>query len=335
MTIAAAPRNPYGPAPLRRPGSIRRTSSIDVSWPDGDRGPMCLQGHARDLVTPSDGSPPRFGAEDRIEVAATPIREILALSACPPRPALAGLVGRRAGSHFRAAIDEILPEERDCASPLYLLLDDLAGTSLVAAWAWSLWRDDWLDRLREDGRHKTGGRGGRMEGVCIGFAPGSSALAANGFLQPKQNGVAVPPLEHPEDPEGWHPLPAQTGVGMRRARRIDAWVDGGTIYIDAGFQDSATAPGGRRVAIHEYALSATADFGAGVLLTLSADPRVLPHSECPGAIANIGRLVGTSLAGLRKTVLEELRGTAGCTHLNDALRALAEVPQLIARLPAR
>ena len=31
----------------------------------------------------------------------------------------------------------------------------------------------------------------------------------------------------------------------------------------------------------------------------------------------------------RRVVLEKLRGTAGCTHLNDALRALAEVPQLV------
>jgi hypothetical protein len=172
-----------------------------------------------------------------------------------------------------------------------------------------------------------------MEGVCIGFAPGSSALAADESLKPK--GVAVPPLEHPDDPDGWHTLPAQPGVGMRRARRIDAWVEGGAIRIAAGFQDSATAPAGGRVAIHEYELAATAEIGTGLLLSVSAAPRVLPHPECPGAVANIGRLIGTSLSGLRRTVLEELRGTAGCTHLNDALRALAEVPQLIAQLPVR
>jgi hypothetical protein len=31
-------------------------------------------------------------------------------------------------------------------------------------------------------------------------------------------------------------------------------------------------------------------------------------------------------------VLRDLRGTAGCTHLNDALRALAEVPKLVEQL---
>lgn len=28
-------RGPSGPAPVRRPGSIRRTSTIDMHWPDG------------------------------------------------------------------------------------------------------------------------------------------------------------------------------------------------------------------------------------------------------------------------------------------------------------
>jgi len=39
-----------------------------------------------------------------------------------------------------------------------------------------------------------------------------------------------------------------------------------------------------------------------------------------------------NLLDLRKTVLSKLAGTAGCTHLNDVLRALAEVPQLLEKL---
>jgi hypothetical protein len=35
------------------------------------------------------------------------------------------------------------------------------------------------------------------------------------------------------------------------------------------------------------------------------------------------------LSELREVVLERFKGTAGCTHLNDAMRALAEVPVLI------
>ncbi len=50
--------------------------------------------------------------------------------------------------------------------------------------------------------------------------------------------------------------------------------------------------------------------------------------ECPGAARNVGRLVGTPVAALRENVLEMLPGTLGCTHLNDVLRALADVPKL-------
>ena len=43
-------------------------------------------------------------------------------------------------------------------------------------------------------------------------------------------------------------------------------------------------------------------------------------------------LLDTPLPELRDKVLAELKGTAGCTHLNDALRALAEVPVLVQHL---
>ena len=69
-----------------------------------------------------------------------------------------------------------------------------------------------------------------------------------------------------------------------------------------------------------------------MIVSLDPEPRVLPFHECPGAIANARGLIGTPLGQVRQTVLEQLRGPAGCTHLNDALRALAEVPQLLAVL---
>jgi hypothetical protein len=42
--------------------------------------------------------------------------------------------------------------------------------------------------------------------------------------------------------------------------------------------------------------------------------------------------VGTPLADLRHEVLDKLRRVDGCTHLNDVLRALAEVPVLVGYL---
>jgi Protein of unknown function (DUF2889) len=50
------------------------------------------------------------------------------------------------------------------------------------------------------------------------------------------------------------------------------------------------------------------------------------------AVGTSGRMIGTRLSEMRQQVLEKLRATSGCTHLNDALRALAEAPQLLAAL---
>ena len=118
---------------------------------------------------------------------------------------------------------------------------------------------------------------------------------------------------------------------MRRARRIDVRLDD-AIVIDAAFQDSATTPAGGRAAVHEYSLTMTADPRSLAVLSLQAEPRILPQPECPSATANLSRLLGTPLPELREKVFAELKGTAGCTHLNDALRALADVPMLVKRL---
>jgi hypothetical protein len=120
---------------------------------------------------------------------------------------------------------------------------------------------------------------------------------------------------------------------MRRARRIDVWREGGELRIDAMFRDSCWDPDGQEVAVHEYQLIAGADEAAGALTSMVATPRVLPYVECPLAARNATRLVGSPLRTLRTEVLERLRGTDCCTHLNDALRALAEVPVLAASLP--
>src|SRR5581483_10187832 len=75
--------NPMGPAPLRRPGSIRRTSTIDVDWPEGRvEGPLRARGRARDLFTPASGAQSRVLAEDEMEITGSPLREVLAIRTC-------------------------------------------------------------------------------------------------------------------------------------------------------------------------------------------------------------------------------------------------------------
>jgi hypothetical protein len=172
-----------------------------------------------------------------------------------------------------------------------------------------------------------------MIGVCTGFAPGSTALTPAGEPDHAiQSATAVGPLEHPDEPDGWHPMTTQDGApGMRRARRLDLWREGASLYADIGFQDSATAPTGSRVAVHEYHVAATIDPATMTLAAVSADPRILPYRECPGAVANIGRMIGRPVGELRGEVLSTLSGALGCTHLNDVLRSLADVPAIMAK----
>jgi hypothetical protein len=171
-----------------------------------------------------------------------------------------------------------------------------------------------------------------MEGICTGFRPGSSALNPDGTMSGIAHHVQdVPPLVDEHDPDGWHELPdGLAPMAMRRARRIDVWRDGDDLRIDAMFRDSCWEPDGTEIAVHEYHVLATAS--AGVLTSVTAEPRILPFNECPAAAANVTLMLGVELATMRSETLERLKGTLGCTHLNDALRAFAEVPVLAAEL---
>ncbi len=331
--LAPAPKNPAGPTPLRRPGSIRRTSTISTAWPQGYGQPMLMTGQARDLLTPADGSAPRITATGEFEILANQRREILSVSVQPDHTEVSHLVGHRGGGNLRATLAETLPNEKAAATPLYLLLDDYSGASLVAGWVWSRWNPDWMITARASGAAATAGRGGKMEGICTGFAPGSSALNEDGTGNIEtQSACPVPPLVNPADPLGWHEMVVQTGVGMRRSRRLDVWIEDGKIQIDVAFQDSGTSPDGGRVAVHEYLVTAVADLETRELLELTPDPRILPYPECPGAVANAQRIIGSRLDDLRLRVLDLLPGTLGCTHLNDVMRSLADVPALVATL---
>lgn len=325
-------RQSAGHAPLRRPGSIRRTTSIDSDWPDGLGQPWEMIGRARDLLTPEGGAEAQVLATGQFRIMASPIREILSIEANSDHPRLQEMVGVRAGGASRLALADKLGDLR--GTPLFQLLDDYAGASLVAGWIWSQWTDDWMVRSRNAGTRSTAGKGGVMLNVCTGFAEGASSLHDDGTGNTvDQSYTEVGPLEHPDDALSWHPLPFQQGPQKRRARRIDLWREDGLIKVDAGFQDSGSNPGGTRTAIHEYRLFAEVDEATGTLVALQALPLILPFRECPGASVKATRLVGRNIAEFRNAVLETLPSTLGCTHLNDVLRALADVPVLVRLLP--
>jgi hypothetical protein len=325
------PRNPLALPPARRPRSVRRTSSIDMTWPEGPGTPMRMRGRARDVATGADGEV-RVLADDAMEASIGPERTIAAITCDPDRAGIGELVGARGGGGLRSAVDDALPNDRRQCTPLALLLDDIAGASLVGGFAWSRHSPEWMSGFAREGESpKVPIPRRTMIGICAGFRPGAATLLPDGTHKGGgHNVVPVPPLTDPDDAIGWHPLASMPEVAMRRARRMDVWREGDTYRIDAHFRDSCSDPELAEVAVHEYSIHATIDAAALVLTEVAAVPRVLPYSECPAAAPNVGRLVGLPLAQLRLGVLEMLKGIECCTHLNDALRALADVATLLA-----
>jgi len=281
-----------------------------------------MTGRARDLLTDADGEGGVL-ATTSFQITASVDREILDILAAPPHPNLQDLVGARAGGASRTALEAALGDAR--GSPLYQLIDDFAGASLVANGIWASWNPAWDPG---PSRRK------KMEDICTGFAAGASSLLEDGTVHlAVLSRAEVGPLEDPADPLSWHELPMQVGPKMRRARRIDLWREGDVIKVDAYFQDSGGMPSGMRLAIHEYRVYAEVEEGTGRLLALQALPLVLPFRECPGASVKATRLVGRAVADFRASVPEVLGSTLGCTHLNDVLRGLADVPLLATLLP--
>jgi hypothetical protein len=293
---------------------------------------MLMVGRARDVRTGPDGGAPVILEEAALRILATSLREIVEISTTPDRPHAQKMVGVRAGGQSRIVLGDVMGDEKTAGTPLYLLLDDFAGASLVAGWIWSQWSEGWQQRMVGQSGQDMASHRARMTNICTGFAEGSSALDPNRPGITNQSNAEVVSLANPADPDGFHDLFDHPKVSARRARWIDVWREGDLICINSGFQDSGLNPKGGRTAIHEYRLVAHARADDLTLVDLAVDPRILPFVECPGAVRKAQAMVGQRLPDFRSAVLETLPGTQGCTHLNDVLRALAEVPQLAAQL---
>src|SRR3984957_14371761 len=118
-----------------------------MSWPDGLGTDLHLKGRARDLLTPVDGEPSVVNEADLYTVTG-PERDIRRIEGDPAPSALQRLVGSRAGGNLRKAIAAELPEEVATGSPLHLLLDDLAGSTLISGFVFVRWLDH-LPEMRE------------------------------------------------------------------------------------------------------------------------------------------------------------------------------------------
>src|SRR5438093_9739830 len=86
--------------PPRRPGSVRRTSTVDMVWPGGFGTPLHLVGRARDLVTAEHGDPTVADFAGTL-VTIGENRTVASVDTVPERPGVEGLVGTQGGSYLR------------------------------------------------------------------------------------------------------------------------------------------------------------------------------------------------------------------------------------------
>jgi hypothetical protein len=324
--------------PARVAGSVRRTTSVDMLRPVGVDGNLVLVGVGRDLVTAADGTPSvidtgRFDAT----IDYTDGQRVTALTSTPAIDGLDALVGRSASTGFRAALNDVVDGHDIVGRVVYQLLDDLPVATLISGFspqlslakqgAWGDGTPQNVQRRKPEGLDLL-----QQADLCAGWKAGGTIIQgiAEG-LPPVVTGPEAPPIDLLDDEWAWHtmpdPIPAH---GMRRRRRIDLLpaIDGGPIVVDALFRDCHVDDEGLETIVHEYSVVVRVDPVDFGVLESTATPRVLPWFECPEAAASATRLVGAGFDGLRARVRGEFVGATTCTHLNDALRALEDVPAL-------
>lgn len=318
------PHDPISGTPDRVPGSVRRTVTTDMLRPDGMRGPLVLHGRARDLRTSARGGPEVLAeATTGLTVDWSGGWLVDAVRTDPQRPALQAVLGATAGAGFRK---RVVTADPDLPSLLHQLLDDVPVTTLISGMSWAA-------EAQRTGQQTGGGLSGRAvfgRDNCAGYATGGTVML-------QRDGDGIPPLPTgplalpltTDDPWAWHDLPELPAHGMRRTRRTDV-VPGPRPRVDVFYRDSWMRPDGVQTVIHEYTVDAEIDPGRGELVSCRATPLVLPWLECPRAAASAQRLAGVALDGLRRHVRTTFAGPSTCTHLNDTLRSLEDVPELLA-----
>jgi hypothetical protein len=306
------PQQPVATTPHLVTGSLRRTSTIDTHPAGSGKSDVDLR--ARDVLAMADGVD--VLGEIRIR-AHLGDRAIDLIDSAPREDRLAQLIGVRVGPGFRSAVGSLLPDEVRRHSLLHLLLDDWVGAALVSGYgvqhaAITLGIEEKMPAGTAD----------HMAGICAGFAPEASLVgyARRHGTIPSVHGPVAPPLG------GSHDVEPPRAHRMRRMRRLDLTP---ADAFDAHFRDTYVDGDGVETIVHEYTVSGAVDAATRTITSVTAEVHVLPWQECPGAIGSAVRAQGMTLSEMRSRIRGEFVGTSTCTHLNDTLRAIADLDALL------
>ncbi len=325
-------RDPLRAVPALTVSTLRRTMHVDVGpaneWFGG--GELQIDGAARDVRG-------RSRANGGFETLATGSvsarfdrkRVLDHLETDPVTSWADAMVGERAGGGFRRKLAEIAPGSG--ATIVRQLMEDLPAAALISGYA-SL---RLARRLAVNpGDLTPPGVLGRMTDMCSGWRAGGVAVEsiAAGKGVPFQDCPEAPDLTGGH-PRSWHAIPPLGANCMRRRRLVDVAFDDedGGASLWAMFRDTVGEPDGSELVLHEYALTGRLERADGgmALVSVEADPKVLPFTECPAAASEVHALSGTLLADLPAVVPVALFGVASCTHLNDLLRNIGGMAGLL------
>lgn len=310
--------NPLIRLPGRRPGSIRRTSSLAIEpageWENGTR----VEGVARDSMASGDGA---VTAMRTASVTATldAGSRLTAAGGHLPAAVVAELLGKSPISGFRKELARLAALGLDPDSPQAAILDDLPTVRLISGYA----------RLIERPPPVVDGRtAAPVLNVCRGWAADGTASRLATLGQSVITSTPVAPAfaallgSEASSPAAGFTEPPLRARSMRRRRVLDLVRSGRDFEVYQYFRDSHVDGEGIEGSLHEYVMTARLSTEDLLVRQISVEPRALPFPECRLAAPNVQLLVGVPVAGIESSVRSTLGGTMGCTHLNDVLRFL-------------
>ncbi len=316
VTDIAGPQRPVQAWPPLVAGALRRTSTVDTHPAGAGNSDVDLR--ARDVVGRAQGAVDVLG---QVGMRAHLIDRVIDdIASDPPDVRLAQLVGARVGPGFRSTVGKLFPDEVRRASLLHLLLDDWVGAALVSGYAVqhaaiNLGIEEKLPAGTAD----------HMAGICAGFAEDASLVPyakRNGTI-PSVHGPVAPPL----DAEGMHDVEELGPHGMRRFRRLD-------LGPGDDFERALPRLARRwrrcrddRARVHGHRLRRPERREPS-----PRSPRTWlcchgRNAQAPSEAPHASR--GMTLSELRARIRNEFVGTSTCTHLNDTLRAVADLDALL------
>jgi Protein of unknown function (DUF2889) len=329
--LSAAPTrvtSPLGGLPGRRPGSVRRISSLAIE-PAGewDKGTL-IEGIARDSVAGGDDAVTTLRTAS-VTATLDAGSRLTSAGGNLPAEVIAELVGKSPASGFRKELARLALVGLDPDSLQAAILDDLPTVRLISGYA----------RLIELPPPVVDGRtAAPVLNVCRGWAADGTAsrLAASGRsvitgtpAAPAFAGLLGGPAGDPGASFAEPPLRPRS---MRRRRVLDLVRAGRDLEVYQYFRDSHVDAGGTEGSLHEYVMTARLSAADLVVREIAVEPRALPFPECRLAAPNAQLLTGVPVAGIEASVRSALSGTTGCTHLNDVLRFLRFAVSLAASL---